>query len=208
MARVAAIVLAAGESRRMGFPKPLLRIDGTTFIEQTLSRILKSAPEVIVVLGAHADRVRAAIPSDPRIKIVLNRKFLRGQLSSLRAGLLAIDEIDKAVDGAMVHLADHPMVKAETFAAVIDRYDNGGAQIVIARHAGRRGHPVLFDRSIFKELIAADDSAGARTVVAADPDRVAYVEVDDPGVVLDLDTPADLARAGLLPPPTDAEGAA
>src|SRR5579863_4960798 len=112
----------------MGFPKPLLKIDSTTFIEQTLQRVMATVPSAVVVLGAHAERVRAAIPDDPRIKIAVNKNYLQGQLSSLRVGLRALGGDE---DGALVHLADHPLVKRETFDAVIDLYEKAGAQIVI-----------------------------------------------------------------------------
>ena len=147
-----------------------------------------------------ASRARsAAIPRDARIAIAENPNYSRGQLSSLQVGLGVIQP-DSA--GAIVHLGDHPMVRLETFRAVVDSYNRTGKPIVIARHDGRRGHPVVFDRSIFAEILSAPEKQGARFVVNADASRVAYVDLDDPGINLDLDTPADLARAGLPPPPT------
>jgi molybdenum cofactor cytidylyltransferase len=150
------------------------------------------------VIGAHRERVRAAIPNDARIVIVENPDYLRGQLSSLKVGL-GVLQVDSA--GALVHLGDHPMVRVETFRAIVDSYDRTGKLIVIARHNGRRGHPVIFDRALFGELLSAPEEEGARHVVNADPSRVAYVDLDDPGINLDLDTPADLTHAGLPPPP-------
>ncbi len=192
------IILAAGESRRMGYPKPLLKIGDRTFIEQIAGTILKVVPRLVIVLGAHSDRVRAAIPHDDRIAIVENPNYARGQLSSLKVGLNAIQP---HAAGALVHLGDHPMVRAETFQAMVNCYAETGKPIVIARHNGRRGHPVIFDRELFVELQSCPEEEGARHIVNADPTRVAYVDSDDPGINLDLDTPADLARAG-LPPPT------
>ena len=196
--RIEGIILAAGESRRMGYPKPLLRIGDQTFIARIVETMLEVVPRLVIVVGAHRERVRAAIPRDERIAIVENPDYSRGQLSSLRVGLRAM-QADTA--GALVHLGDHPIVRADTFRAVIDSYNKSAKPIVIARHDGRRGHPVIFDRAIFGELLSAPESEGARHVVNADPSRVAYVELDDPGINLDLDTPADLARAGLPPPP-------
>ncbi len=192
------IVLAAGESRRMGYPKPLLEIGSRTFIEQIAETMLAVVPRLVIVIGAHRERVRAAIPRDARIAIAENPDYLRGQLSSLKVGLGAIQP-DSA--GAIVHLGDHPMVRVETFRAIVDSYNRTGKPIVVARHDGRRGHPVIFDRSLFGELMSAPEEDGARYVVNADASRVAYVDLDDPGINLDLDTPADLARAGLPPPP-------
>ena len=196
--RIEAIVLAAGESRRMGFPKPLLRVGDEAFIARTLRMMLPAVARAVIVLGAHAERIRAAIPADPRIAIVENPDYANGQLSSLKIGLGALAPEASA---AMVHLADHPMVAATTFLAVAEAYRRTRGPIVIARHAGRRGHPAIFDRSIFPELLAASLAQGARAVVNAIPARIVYSDVDDPGVALDLDTPEDLARAGLPPAP-------
>jgi molybdenum cofactor cytidylyltransferase len=196
--RLDGILLAAGESRRMGYPKPLLTIDETTFIGKISATMLSVVPRLIVVLGAHADRIRPAIPRDQRIVIVENPNYLRGQLSSLKIGL---DAVEPDSVGVIVHLADHPTVRAESFRAVVDSYERARKPIVIARSGGHRGHPVIFDRSIFAELQSAPEGEGARHVVNADASRIEYVDLDDPGINLDLDTPADLERAGLAPPP-------
>ncbi len=187
-------MLAAGESRRMGYPKPLLRIDGETFVEHLVHAMLGVVGRLIVVVGAHADRVRQAIPGDARITIAENPEWARGQLSSLKVGIRVLGAHCRA---ALVHLADHPTVRSETFRAIADVYVKGGSPIVVARYNGRRGHPVVFARELFPELEATPDSEGARKVVNADSRRLVYVDVDDPGVVLDLDTPEDLTRAGL-----------
>ena len=184
----------------MGYPKPLLKIGSQTFIAHTAEAMLTVMEAVVVVLGAHAQSVRAAIPNDPRLTIVENPHYKRGQLSSLKVGLATVPA---EVDAVVVHLIDHPTVIAETFRGVIDEYARTRKPIVIARCRGRRGHPVLFDRSIFAELMAAPEDEGARTVVNADPARVLYLDVADAGVVLDLDTPDDVARAGLPPPPSN-----
>jgi len=197
MSFVYGILLAAGESRRMGYPKPLLKIDGETFVAHTAMTMLSVLARLAVVVGAHADRVRPAIPTDPRINIVENPEWSRGQLSSTKAGLRSLPADASA---AMIHLIDHPTVKAETFAAVLEAYRQSGKPIVIARHDGRRGHPVLFDRSLFAELLDAPEDQGARVVVNAEPSRVVYTDVSDPGILLDLDTPEELIRAGFVYP--------
>jgi molybdenum cofactor cytidylyltransferase len=195
---VEGIVLAAGESRRMGYPKPLLQIGGRTFIEHIAETMLAVVPRLVIVIGAHRERVQAAIPRDNRIAVLENPHYSRGQLSSLKTGLGAITA---EPTGVLVHLGDHPMVRAATFRAIVDSYDRVGKPIVIARHDGRRGHPLIFDRAIFSELLSAPEQEGARYVVNADAARVEYVDLDDPGINLDLDTPSDLKRAGLPPPP-------
>jgi len=197
------ILLAAGESRRMGFPKPLLKVGDETFLVRSLRAMLKVVRNVIVVTGAYRERVLAAIPSIPGVRVVHNPEFLRGQLSSLRC---AIREMAPEVDAALVHLADHPLVQPSTFRTVVDKFGSTGASILIARHAGHRGHPVIFAKAIFPELLAAPEDQGARFVVNADPGRVVYADVNDPGVGLDLDTPEDLKRAGLSLPADDEKG--
>lgn len=191
------ILLAAGESRRMGYVKPLLPIGPRTFVAHLAALMLKWVPRLVVVVGAEAARVRAALPPDSRIVTVENRDYASGQLASLKVGLAALGDV---ADAALVHLADHPLVQAATFGKLVQAYARAGWPIAIARHRGRRGHPIIFARSLFVELMWAPESEGARAVVNRDPSRVCYVEVDDPGVTLDLDTPEDLARAGLAPP--------
>src|SRR5271155_4016041 len=166
---VEGLLLAAGESRRMGYPKPLLRVDGVSFLAKSAAAMLEVTDRLIVVLGAHADRVAAAVPDDPRVTVALNPGFHRGQLSSLKAGLA---QVSPAADAVLVHLADHPLVRLDTFKAMVAEYEHGQSAIVIARYQGRRGHPVIFDRSLFGELRGAPEDQGARVVVNADPSRV------------------------------------
>jgi molybdenum cofactor cytidylyltransferase len=198
VSRIDGILLAAGESRRMGYPKPLLKIGARTFLAHAADAMLQAVERLVVVIGAHAQRVRAAVPSNPRIAVVDNAQWQRGQLSSIRAGLA---ELDPAAGAALVHLADHPTVRAETHRMLVDAFRRGRASIVVARFGGRRGHPVLFARAVFDELFRAPDDVGARAVVNADASRVEFVDTDDAGVTLDLDTREDLLRAGLPPPP-------
>ncbi|MGH8012483.1 MAG: nucleotidyltransferase family protein [Candidatus Binataceae bacterium] len=192
------ILLAAGESRRMGYPKPLLKIGDQLFIERAIETMRGAAERLIVVLGAHAERIRACVTTEQAIVLVENPNYRRGQLSSLKAGLA---RVRPNAAGVIVHLADHPMVQAATFATLKRQYESTGKPLAIARYQGRRGHPVIFGRALFNELMSAPEERGARVVVNADPSRVAYADVDDSGVVLDLDTPGDLARVGLPPPP-------
>jgi molybdenum cofactor cytidylyltransferase len=195
--QVEGLLLAAGESRRMGYPKPLIEIGGVTFLAKSAKAMLEVAERLIVVLGAYRERIAAAVPDDARIVTAYNPGFARGQLSSLKIGLA---QVGQAAEAVMVHLADHPLVSPTTFCAVAAAYERSRMPIVIARCHGRRGHPVLFDRSIFKELMEAPEDQGARVVVNREPSRVGYVDVEDEGTVLDLDTPEDLMKVGLRLP--------
>ena len=190
------MLLAAGESRRMGFPKPLLQIGNATYLEHLAVAMLQAVDHLIIVLGAHIERIRPTIPADTRITVVENPNYARGQLSSLKVALTQAADAQAIV----MHLIDHPQVKAATFRAVVAYYERIRKPIVITRCKGRRGHPVIFDRSVFQDLLAAPEDQGARVVVNADPARIAYCDVDDEGVVLDLDTPEDVARAGMSGP--------
>jgi molybdenum cofactor cytidylyltransferase len=193
---ICGVLLAAGESRRMGFPKPLLKIGDETYLDHLTAAMLTAVDRLIVVIGAHVERVRAATPVDRRIAIVENREFARGQLSSLKVAITSASD----AQAILVHLIDHPAVTGATFREVIEHYRRTQKAILIARYKGRRGHPVIFDHSILAELLAAPEDQGARSVVNARPDRVGYCDVADAGVVLDLDTPEDVARAGLAVP--------
>jgi molybdenum cofactor cytidylyltransferase len=202
---VQGVLLAAGESRRMGFPKPLLEIEGRTFVDHLARAMLEVVPRLIIVIGAHAERVRSAIRPDSRITIVENPDYSRGQLTSAKAGLRAL-ATDAAA--AMLHLIDHPRVTAATFRRIVDEYEHRRPAILIARYQGRRGHPVIFDRALFEELLAVPEDRGANAVVNRDRSRISYFETDDPGVTLDLDEPADLAAAGLSIPSNTRRGGA
>ncbi len=184
--RVAGIVLAAGESRRMGFPKALLPIAGHTFVEHIVQGLAAAGVEPIhVVLGAHADRIQAAADLAPA-QVVLNPDWPRGQLSSLQAGLRALPA---GYDAVLMALVDHPLVEPRVVRAVIDAHARTGRPIVIPVHHGRRGHPVLFAARLVPELLAAPLDAGARAVVRAHAAEVLEVPTEARGILADIDTP-------------------
>src|SRR5215469_5437145 len=143
---VAAVVLAAGMSRRMGTPKQLLRIDGKIVLERTLENVRKSGvDEIVLVLGFAADAVEKEI-STQGIKVVRNDGYEQGMGTSLRAGIAAVNAGTQA---ALTVLADQPFVQAATLDKLIEHYRTKKAQIVIPLFRGFRGNPVLLDCSIF-----------------------------------------------------------
>ena len=148
----------------MGYPKPLLRLNGETFLAHIATTMLTAVGRLIIVLGAYRDSVRVAIPAQGRIATVENPNYQLGQLSSIKEGLRAISTEAEAV---IVHLVDHPTVMPQTFRRLITEYETSGKPIVVARTLGHSGHPVLFDRSIFNELGQAPLELGARAVVRA-----------------------------------------
>lgn len=191
MSPVAGVILAGGQSSRMGTPKALLAVGGETF----LTRVVRTAraggldPLVVVTGPSHPEIVARHGELAPLL--VRNPHPEEGQLSSLRVGLAALPS---GVDAAVVLLVDHPLVQAETVRALLRARAAQRAAMAVPVHAGRRGHPVLFGREVFAELAACPLEAGARAVVGADPTRVAEVEVQDAGVLADVDTPAEYAR--------------
>jgi molybdenum cofactor cytidylyltransferase len=193
---ITGIVLAAGASTRMGQAKAALPFGqtGETVLSRVVGTLLRGGvPSVIVVAGAHIDAVRMAMPShEARARVIEHVGWQQGQLSSLLKGLEAID--DPLLEAAVVTLVDVPMVLPSTVAAVIAEWRRSGAPIVRPADGEHHGHPVIFDRSVFADLRAADLDVGAKAVFAKHQDRVVNVEVKDPGAFEDIDTPEDYQR--------------
>lgn len=193
---VRAIILAAGASTRMGQPKPALRLNGRggTFLSHLVDTFLSAGlPDIVVVSGADDRAVRAAWPkSDRRVRVIHNADWQRGQLCSLTAGLDAPSPVP--IEAAVVHLADVPLVTAETIARLIAVWRETRARIVRPARGEEHGHPVIFDASLFDEVRKADVAVGAKAIVRAHAGEILNVPIDDPGAYLDIDTPEDYAR--------------
>ncbi len=184
---IAAVILAAGESRRMGFPKALLRYREKSFLESVLaaSRAIGLEPAV-VVLGPDADKILSSVGLE-RALVVRNEHPETGQIGSIRKAVEQL--VNHPVDAALFWPVDHPRVAISTLDQLVQRFRESHQPIVVPTHGSRRGHPVLFARTVFPELIQAPDTAGARAVMRADPNRVLEVPVDDSAVLQDIDTP-------------------
>jgi len=195
-ARVGALVLAAGEARRMGRPKALLPLEGRTFLETLLDRLGRAGvTRVIVVLGAAAVEIRAAV-SLGDARVVINPEPGRGQLSSIHCGLDSLEPGE--VEALFIAPVDTPRVRVETLSRMMASLP--GHPLVVPTWRGHRGHPALFSASLFPALRGASLDRGARAVVHATADRL-EMETGDPSVLEDFDTPEDLARleGGLHP---------
>jgi molybdenum cofactor cytidylyltransferase len=189
--RVSAVILAAGTSSRMGRPKQLLALGDRTVLEQTLAHVQAAAlHEIVLVLGAGAEAIRRQLPSQ-ELKIVVNQAYQHGIAGSLRAGLLAVDAQS---DAALIILGDQPFIRSRTMDRIVEEYHHSRAKIVIPLHQGKRGNPVLLDRSVFSEVMALEGDVGSRAIFANHPDEIVKVEVEDAGILLDLDEPADYQR--------------
>lgn len=189
---IVGILLAAGASSRMGELKPLLQYRGRSFLAACCAYLLDGGVDsVVVVLGNKAEVIQPAVPLDPRIRSAWNPTYTKGQLSSLQVGLGLLPPETIA---AVVTLVDHPAIAGDTVGALLQAFWKSGKPIVIPTFGGRRGHPVLFARAVFGELLQAPPEQGAKTVVRRDPGRVALVPVSDEGVLLDIDTREAYAR--------------
>ena len=193
---LAAIILAAGESTRMGAPKALLPDpDGRPFVARIVRAFAAAlVRDVVIVTGSqHAAIVDAVAADRPSITptLVRNPRPSLGQLSSLWVGLDAAANPD--LEGVLVTPVDIPMVRSSTIRQVIEAWERTHAPIVRPAVGRRHGHPVLFDRAVFDALRHAALDEGARVVVHAHADRIVNVPVDDAGCLVDVDTPADYA---------------
>ena len=191
------IILAAGNSTRMGTPKALLSDpEGRVFV----ARIVRTwhaagVRELAVVTGRDHDAIAAALVSDapePSPLIVQNPDPSRGQLSSLLVGLDAV--VRASTEGVLMTLVDVPLASVSTVSAVIEAWRRVRAPIVRPAIGERHGHPVIFDRVLFEELRRAPLHEGAKTVMRAHAREIVNVPVSDEGCVVDIDTPLDYER--------------
>ena len=189
-AKLAGLILAAGESSRMGADKALLDYHGSTFLEGLVSLLLQHVSPVVVVLGHHAEKIQTALPARPGLEIAVNTNYKAGQLSSLQTGIRALP-LDTG--GALLTLVDHPAVEDSTIVAMIGRFSGSDAPLVVPRYRGRRGHPVLLSHALLDAIAALPPTASAKQVIHAHLDAALQLDVDDPGVLRDIDTPGDLA---------------
>jgi CTP:molybdopterin cytidylyltransferase MocA len=182
--KIAGVILAAGESRRMGFPKALLRYREETFLDTLVGLFSARCSPVIVVVGAHAERIRerAARPAE----FVYNPDFPRGMTTSLQCGL---HSVPADADAVLLTLVDHPAVRPETLDALT--LDTPIAptrpMLRVPRYGGRRGHPICFGRGLIPEFFAIPDGGAARDVVRAHAAQTEFLDLDDPGIVADID---------------------
>jgi molybdenum cofactor cytidylyltransferase len=191
---IAAIILAAGESRRMGTPKALLPFRGETFLDRLIGKLGAHCDPVIVVLGHGAEALRAAVLRPARM--VVNADYARGMLTSLQCGLRAVP---RDCTQAIFTLVDHPNPDDATLAAVASA---AAADVTIPRFAGRKGHPVRLSRRVMDELLALPPDSKPTDVLYRHLDTTRFLDLDDPGIVDDIDDPPAyrelLARTGAL----------
>jgi molybdenum cofactor cytidylyltransferase len=193
---IVAAILSAGESSRMGRPKALLPIDGVRFIEKIVTSLrLTRVGKIMVVLGHNGAEMRERI-SDLQVDLVINPAYKQGQLSSLAAAIRSIEagNDSERVDGILVHLVDHPYIDADLVNLMIDRFYETKKLIVVPRYQNRRGHPVIFSKALFGELLAAPLDQGAKAVVHAHREDTLEIDTNYEGAIIDIDTPEEYRR--------------
>jgi len=189
---LAAAILAAGESRRMGAPKALVPFRGVNFVQHLLNATRHPRIGVVrIVLGAGADEIRPKLGADPEM-IVVNLAWEQGQLSSIQT---AIRSLPTQTEGMILAPVDHPLVSGNLVSQLIKKFDSTDAPIVLPTFHGHRGHPVIFRASTYQELLDASTEVGARQVVWAHERQIAEVPTEEEGIILNLNDPDALKKA-------------
>lgn len=189
---ISAVLLAAGESRRMGDFKQLLRFGAKTFVERCVDQLLASrVDEVIVVTGHRESEVRRAV-GDRLVKFAHNADYRSGMTSSIQCGVRASGESAQAL---IVALVDQPRIGAEIVNRLVEMYEEPShPMIVIPSYQGRNGHPILIDLRLKEEILNLQPTESLRQVVRAHSDEIVRIEIASPAVVEDCDLPEDYER--------------
>ena len=187
--KTAGLILAAGESRRMGFPKALLEWRGQTFLDSLIGALAGYCDPVIVVLGADAARIRSGLRREAGF--VTNPDYRLGQLTSMQCGLRSVPAESA---GVLFTLVDHPNVGPQTLAALLRLDPERLPLLRIPRHQGRRGHPIFFSRALLPEFLALPPEGAARDVVQRHSAEIEYLDVPDAGILDDVDDPETYRR--------------
>lgn len=188
---IAALLMAAGESTRMGSPKPLLVWDGGTLIEYQVRQLKEAgADHIVVILGHLAEQVQDLLASLD-VAVVINRRYKEGRASSVRAGAQSLKEGTEAV---LVLSVDQPR-PSSVVRQIVQTHKSAGSLITIPAYHGKRGHPTVFAGQLIGEMVkVTEENLGLREIVTRHSNEVATVELDSPLVVEDLNTPEDYQR--------------
>ncbi len=190
--RCAVLILAAGQSSRLGSPKQLLEFEGSPLI----SRVAKTAVEadigeVFVVVGANAEQVKNEL-NMPHLRLVLNEEWQEGMASSIRKGLAAVEKAEPEVDGVMILVCDQPYLEAGTLREILQKQQASGLAMAASVYQGKVGTPAVFHRSIFPQLMELTGDTGARKLFNAHAGEVALVPFEKG--IIDIDTKEDYEK--------------
>lgn len=186
---ITAVVLAAGQSKRMGRPKMLLPWGETTVLEHVIHTLISAGlEEILVVTGGVREKVEALLQGSARL--VFNPDYERGEmLSSLQVGLR-----EASGEAVLVVLGDQPQVQKSSLELVLEVFFRTRSSIIVPSYNMRRGHPWLIAKKYWKEIMEMGSGISLRDFLNRHADEIHYVDVDDPGVLQDLDTPADYLK--------------
>ena len=189
-AKIAAIVLAAGLSRRMGASNKLhLPVDGEPLLRRTVKTLQASdLGEIIVVLG-HESQSTHALLEGLAVRTVYNEAYLSGQMTSVHCGLSVLK---KAYSGVMIALGDQPALTVVEVNFLIDAYlKRSRGEVVIPTYQGARGNPIVISPQCRNDIVSGKRNLGCRKFIENNPELVEMVEMPGPGVIIDLDTPLE-----------------
>ncbi len=185
MLNISAILLGAGESRRMGKDKLSLSWGKRTILENCLQTLLCSrVKEVILVVNPKTEKIAHRL-KDQRLKVVVNPDYPKGMSSSIRRGLKVLDPRS---NGILISLGDQPFIKTRTINALIGAFGRVEEKIIVPSFRGRRGHPVIFHRKFEEELLRLKGDEGGKTILMKHPEDVHIIPVKSEGVLKDIDT--------------------
>jgi molybdenum cofactor cytidylyltransferase len=197
MLNISAILLGAGESKRMGIDKLSIPWGKKTVFEHSLDALLRSkVKEVIVVLSGWT-KTKVDHIKDKKMRIVINPHYKKGMSTSIRKGIQAIDPGNQ---GILIALGDQPLIKKRTVNALINAFEKRKRGIIIPSFKGVKGHPVIFHRKYKKELLQLKGDVGGKSIIERHPEDVGMVQVKSEGVVRDIDTWKDYTPTLSLPP--------
>ncbi len=205
--KIFSLVLAAGESSRMGTPKQLLEYGGDSFLKRAIEGFIRAgADDIVVVCGYMFERMKDHIFNSnysiskkelmDRLIIVENADYKSGQLSSIKAGLNAFTR-KKAVDfyrGFMIQLIDRPLVRYDTFIKLKETFVSGAQPILIPSYQMKRGHPACFSSEFIGCITALGENASLKDILSSYESGINYLTVDDAGIIVNIDTPLEYEK--------------
>jgi len=192
---VSAILLAAGESRRMGqLNKLALLVNGVPLLQRTVLTLLQARlREVVVVVGHEQHSVHSMLDGMP-VRIVSNDRYQEGQMTSVYCGMQALQE---PCEGVMVCLADQPLLEPQDINLLVDHFLSKPAAVLVPTYQGQRGNPIILASQHRADILNGERNLGCKRFIEKNPDLVTTLEFDNDHVIFDLDTPEDYAQLKL-----------
>ncbi|MCI0416070.1 nucleotidyltransferase family protein [bacterium] len=186
---LALLILAAGESSRIRFPKALLKIGEETFVECIIRKAKEAGiGSISVITGADHEKITQSLS---QLSCIHNENYMQGQISSLQKGISKLPEM---INEVMVWPVDQPLIKRETVASLIESRNHAGRALTIPVYQDRKGHPVIYNKDAMEAAIGLQPHQTGKDLQAFFATNISFVEVDDPGVVIDIDTLEDYEK--------------